>query len=103
MDRQKLGQIGKSLANDLENISEKYHSKSNQHEILQWESVGVRGMTSQLLNSEECTYKLLSTQLLREWGEKLISDNTELSERVFSFRQSYSYFVDSNKTNKKHR
>ncbi|XPF95263.1 hypothetical protein ACM9HF_04415 [Colwellia sp. RE-S-Sl-9] len=95
MDRIELGNVGESLAEELEAHSNKYHVKSDKHEILAWEAVGVRGMAQQLLDLVKCTYELESSALFSSWGESLVFEEFELSEKVKLFRKKYAEFKNT--------
>lgn len=90
MCRVELGEMGRMLAGELERRANNYHVKSDKHEILAWEAVGVRRMAEQLLGMEECTFDLASSDLFSSWGENLVLDEPELSKKVELFREEFA-------------
>ena len=89
MDRCEIGNLGLSLAEDLLVEAKKYHVKSDKHEILCYESAGVRGMSDELLTGDSCRYDLIESTLLSDWGSTLADEIPVLFERVRLFRRLY--------------
>lgn len=95
MDRTELGKMGEILADELEIRSNNYHEKSDKHEILAWEAVGVCGVAEQLLDFKKCTFDLESSNLLGAWGESLACEEPELCKKVKFFREQYAQFKNT--------
>ena len=89
MDRCEIANLGLSLAEDLLAEANKYHVKSDKHEILCYESAGVRGMSDELLNGDSYRYDLIESTLLSDWGCTFANEIPSLYERVRCFRRLY--------------
>ena len=90
MDRVTLSKIGSELLVAVDKVSNEYHVKSSTHEILCWESVGITNMNKELKSDSDLTYDLTGSALLIEWGKELHTEQSELAERVESFRKQYT-------------
>ncbi|QKX17656.1 hypothetical protein [Microbulbifer sp. YPW1] len=80
---------GRELLQNLEDLASSYHVKSDMHEKLSWETVGIGGMLSQLVSGSELTYSLISSNLEKEWGQELVDSHPDLFKRVYRFRDAY--------------
>ncbi|WP_444942767.1 hypothetical protein ACJJIK_11020 [Microbulbifer sp. ZKSA006] len=80
---------GRELLQNLKELASSYHVKSDMHEKLSWEAVGIGGMVGQLVSGSELTYSLTSSNLEKGWGRELVDSHPGLFKRVYKFRDAY--------------
>jgi hypothetical protein len=82
MTRSDLAAFGLELVNTLDQVSAGYHVKSDQHEIIGWESAVIRAKTKHLQHGAEIAENLKDSIWLGSWGKSYRWSEQELLEKV---------------------
>ncbi|HEU5072700.1 MAG TPA: hypothetical protein VFU02_00970 [Polyangiaceae bacterium] len=85
MDVAQLVAFGERLASDLAAAAKRYHVKSDQHDILEYESASVRAYVAWLVCGVLVPTQLRESVLLGEWGRGCPWEERELLLRVSEF------------------
>jgi hypothetical protein len=81
--------VGLQLARELEEESKLYHVKSDDHEVLLWESAIVEERVYAFLEKRELKENLRDSVLTGKWGEHTASICPVLTEKVREFYSEY--------------
>lgn len=82
-----LADTARALAKSLAKEAARYHVKSDQHEILGYESATVAAYAKELLGGEPVSAHLRESTLLGQWGRGYRWDNEELVTQTALFYQ----------------
>ena len=86
MDRESLVRLGEQLHSDLSQQAKQYHVKSDAHEVLSWEAVGIATLIQALRDQSPLSEAQTESDLLSDWGKQLHFAHPELADRVSQFR-----------------
>lgn len=90
MNKVELAEAGKALAIEIDELSKKYHVKSDQHEILIWEADILRAKSQDLLNDSGLSENLQTSTLISSWGEGLAKNIPAVANKVIHFHKEYA-------------
>ncbi|WP_289063962.1 hypothetical protein [uncultured Zobellia sp.] len=97
MNKLVLAEIGKELADELESLSEKFHVKSDHHEILLWEVHIIKVRVKDLIENSGIQNKLLKESVLvSQWGDSLSLIPNEIITKVKDFHSNYNELKNPN-------
>ena len=77
--------IGTRLANDVQKEASRYHVKSDDHDIYDWEAAILSEHLKAKEEGRDPIPNLRESALLSEWGMRMQVKNPELFERVREF------------------
>lgn len=87
MDLASFLQSGERLAEDLLAASERYHVRSDQRDILAYESATVRAYLAFFATGTAVPDNLRTSVLLGDWGASFQWPEAGLLERTFAFHE----------------
>ncbi|WP_444930277.1 hypothetical protein ACJJIF_21435 [Microbulbifer sp. SSSA002] len=92
MNRVALAETGNALALELDELSGKYHVKSDYHEILAWEADILRAKSQDLVENCGVSENLRVSTLISKWDESLSEKSqlllTRSNNSILNMRQS---------------
>lgn len=92
MDKKSLIKIGLDLSKEALELSVKYHSKSDSHEILAYESAILKAKCDFLKMAKSIPVNLEESALLSDWGKQLALELPELAHSINEFYRMYELF-----------
>ena len=90
MNAREIANIGASLAAELDQLSEQYHVKSDEHNILSWEADIIRAKTKDILEGCGLSDNLRESTLLSAWGESLVKEIPDIAKKARNFHVNYN-------------
>ena len=82
---EELKVVGIKLASDIQKEASRYHVKSDDHDIYDWEAAILLEHMKAKEEGREPIPNLRDSALLSEWGQRMQTQNPELSRRVREF------------------
>lgn len=89
MERKSLIKTGLLLSKKALKLSYNYHSKSNNHDILGYESSILKAKCDFLNDGKLIPTNLEESALLSDWGKQLALELPELTNSIKEFYQEY--------------
>jgi len=89
MDRKQLSDFGYALALEVDRLSEDYHVKSDQYEILLWEADILRAKSEDLLRNRGLSDNLKKSALFNASGVFFQNSVKPVAEKLKTFHQQY--------------
>jgi hypothetical protein len=87
--------FGEQLARDLEAAAQRYHVKSDDHDILDYEAAGILEAVRSFRENRGSGANSVESTLLGEWGRHTRSKEPELTKRALEF---YRMIAEEKKT-----
>ena len=82
---EELKEVGTKLASDVQKEASRYHVKSDDHDIYDWEAAILLEHLKAKDEGREPILNLRDSALLSEWGQRMQAQNPDLSQRVREF------------------
>jgi hypothetical protein len=89
LSKSELAEHGMLLADELNEIQNRYHEKSDASDILYYEALTLRAKASDLLEGSGIREDLVQSSMLSTWGSSLAVTLPDIASRVRRFHTEY--------------
>lgn len=96
MNKQEIIKVGEILSRDLDVESTKYHVKSDQYDILGFESAEILRISKSIESDQVDKFMLSQSTLLSSWGTMLKDEVPNLMLRVKQYRKLCEEYLVKN-------
>jgi hypothetical protein len=89
LSKSELAQQGIELANQLNELQNRYHEKSDANDVLYYEALNLRAKVRDLLEGCGLTEDRTQSAMLSVWGSALVVALPDIADRVRQFNAEY--------------